>query len=91
MTEVFPPIIFIDVYRGKQRVAAKLAGRPQVWRWRAISEGNGRKMATSGEAFINLSDCLHSIELLFGTTATVFLRQEEQGNQLLRRAGKEPF
>lgn len=87
----FPPVLFIDVYKSKQRTAAKLSGRPQTWRWRAISEGNRRKLATSGEAYINLADCLHAIELLFGTTATVFLRQDEQGNQLLRRASDVPF
>jgi uncharacterized protein YegP (UPF0339 family) len=93
MSEEFAPVIFVDVYQSRQRYAAKLAGRPQTWRWRALSEGNRKKLASSGEAYINLADCLHAIELLFGTTATVFLRQHEKGNQLLRRASNNepPF
>lgn len=82
MTEEFPPVIYIDVYQTKPR--ARNAGRPQTWRWRALSEGNRKKLASSGEAYINLADCLHAIELLFGNGSNVYLRQHEQGNRALR-------
>lgn len=84
MSEEFAPVIFIDVYQSRQRYAAKVSGRPQTWRWRALSEGNRKKLASSGEAYTNLADLLHAVNLLFGPGSNVYLRQHEQGNQPLR-------
>lgn len=80
----FPPVVFIDVYQSKPRNRPNVT-RPQTWRWRAISEGNGKKLA-SGEAYTNLADLLDTVVLLFGDNSTVYLRQPEQGDRVLRMA-----
>jgi uncharacterized protein YegP (UPF0339 family) len=70
----FPPVVFIDIY--KSRVSSWLR-RPQPWRWRALSEGN-RKVLASGEAYTNRYDCLAVIQLLFADkSANVFIRRRE--------------
>lgn len=71
----FPPVIFIDIYKSK---FAGLLRRPQPWRWRALSEGNRRVLA-SGEAYTNRYDCLAAIQLLFAdNSANVFIRRREE-------------
>lgn len=37
------------------------------WRWYLLA-GNNKKVATSGEAYWNESDCLHAIGLVMDTT-----------------------
>jgi hypothetical protein len=95
MTEKFAPVIFVDVYQTVRKAASKNDTRAgeQKWRWRALSEGNRKKLASSGEAFHNLADCLHSIDLLFSDKSNVYLRQHEQGDQVLRMAtnNEPPF
>ena len=39
------------------------------WRWRLLAQ-NGKIVATSGESYINKSDCLHGIDLVKSTTST---------------------
>ena len=39
------------------------------WRWR-LRAANNRIIATSGEAYINKSDCLHAINLVKGSAST---------------------
>lgn len=70
-----PPVVFVDIY--KSRVASVFR-RPQPWRWRAISAGNRRKLATSGEGYTNRQDCLDDITLLFADKTNVYLRRREQ-------------
>lgn len=76
-----PPVVYVTIYSTPKPLWKR--GRHQAWRWKAISEGNSRTLA-SGEAFTNRQDCIDSVRLLFGDRSTVFLRQSEQGNQLLR-------
>ena len=38
------------------------------WRW-YLEAANGRKLADSGEGYIDKRDCLHAIELVKGTAA----------------------
>lgn len=71
----FPPVVFIDIYKSK---TATLLRRPQPWRWRALSEGNRKKLA-SGEAYTNREDCLAAIRLLFADKTNVFLRRQQDG------------
>ena len=35
------------------------------WRWRLVA-ANSRIVATGGEGYVNLSDCLHGIDLVKG-------------------------
>lgn len=60
---------YVELYKGRLRVAAKLAGRPQPWRFRAKSV-NGEKLVQS-ESYVNRSDALHTIHLLFGDDVQV--------------------
>ena len=39
------------------------------WRW-TLYAANGRKIANSGEGYINKQDCLHGIDLVAGSTGT---------------------
>lgn len=64
-----PELFFVELYRGRQRVAARLAGRPQPWRWRAKSV-NGEKLAQS-ESYVNASDAVRTIRLLFGDNVDI--------------------
>jgi len=73
------PLIYVDVYKGKQLLR-------QAWRWRALNALNGRVMAQGGEAYTNRTDCEAAVTQLFGDATTVYLREAEQGNVLLRMA-----
>lgn len=73
----FPPVLYVDLMRSK-------LPRRQRWRWVAKSADNQRKLATSGEFYTNRQDCLDAIALVFAAISTVYLRQSEQGNQLVR-------
>lgn len=77
------PVIFVDI---KQSPLSRLPGRQQRWHWTAKSAGNQRVLARSSEKYTNRDDCVHAIELLFAATSTVFLREAEVGNRLLRQA-----
>lgn len=84
MTEQFPPVLFIDVYKtSPPRYRGK--ARRQPWRFRVISEGNGRVLAW-GEAYTNEADAVAAARLVCGDGATVFLRRAEVGNVCIRRA-----
>jgi uncharacterized protein YegP (UPF0339 family) len=37
--------------------------RAGYWRWTAVAS-NGRKIADSGEGYVNKQDCLHGIQLI---------------------------
>lgn len=78
-----PPLVYVDLYEGRIR---KFFQRAQRWRWRALNAGNRRVLAVSSEAYFNQQDAIDTIEQLFGPGTTVYLRQAEHGNQLLRLA-----
>lgn len=79
-------LIFVDLYQSRPR---KLLGRAQTWRWRALNGENFRVLAASSEAYTNEADAIAAIASLFGNASNVYLRQHEQGNQLLRLAAVE--
>lgn len=58
----------------------------QAWRWIAKSGDNHEVLAVSSEQYFNRADCLHAVELLFGTGSHVYRRETEHGNVLLRHA-----
>jgi hypothetical protein len=78
----FPPVIFVDLVKSK-------LPRRQPYRWVAKSGDNYRKLATSGEWYSNKNDAVSAIHLLFGDGSNVYLREAEQGNELLRFAVSE--
>lgn len=61
----------------------------QPWRWVARNAGNEEQMARSSERYFNRTDALDAIEQLFGSGTTVFKREAEHGNVVLRRALQE--
>lgn len=67
------PLIYVDLIQAPQNPLAKLAGRQQRWRWRALNGGNGRVLAISSESYTNLGDCLAAIRQLFGSSSDVYL------------------
>jgi uncharacterized protein YegP (UPF0339 family) len=71
-------LIWVDIYQGKRLLR-------QSWRWRVVNAGNGRVMGHGGEAYTNKADCITAVTQLFGDSATVWLREPEQQNVLLRR------
>ena len=71
--------IIIEPYQGKKQ------GR-QSWRWRARYAGNNKKVANSGEAYANKSECEQAIRDLFGNQATVEVRWPDQEPEVLRTA-----
>ncbi|WP_156749634.1 DUF1508 domain-containing protein [Mycobacterium sp. E1747] len=68
------PVIYVDLTQAPVNPLAKLAGRAQRWRWRAINAGNGRILAISSESYYNASDCRAAIAQLFGAESNVYLR-----------------
>lgn len=50
----------VEIYRGK---GLKRRGQ---WRWRYVSGGNSRKLATGGEGYANLDDLLISLATILG-------------------------
>lgn len=82
------PVIYIDLEYSPPKL--KIPGRrPQPWRLVARSAGNHEVIAVSSEKYTNKADAVAAAELLFNDTTTVFLRQAEHGNRLLRQG--KPF
>lgn len=86
MTE--QPLIYVDLFQSAPNPLARIAGRPQRWRWRAINGNNSRVLAASSEAYTNRGDALAAITQLFGSNSNVYLRSGNAGNQTLRSAAK---
>ena len=61
--------IYVELYKARQRYTARLAGRPQQWRFRAKSV-NGEKLAQS-ESYVNKVDAVRTIRLLFGPSVEI--------------------
>lgn len=81
------PVLYVDI---KQAPLSKLPGRQQRWYWIAKSAGNQKRLARSSERYTNRGDCVNAVWLLFHASTTVFQREAEHGNLLLRRgAGDE--
>lgn len=85
----FPPVIFVDLkYVPESKVRKLIPGRSrwQPWRVAILAAGNMKTLFRGSERWTNKQDALDAIALAFGTGSNVYLRQSEQGNQLLRRA-----
>lgn len=80
----FPPLVYVDLKQAPKRLTFK--GRQQRWYWVALSGDNFRVLARSSERYTNRNDAVKAIHLLFGDHVNVYLRQSEQGNQVLRMA-----
>jgi uncharacterized protein YegP (UPF0339 family) len=78
----FPPVFYVDIKRSRTRFPRR---RPQRWYFVLLAAGNHEPVMTS-EMFTNRDDCLDSARKANGDWVTVFLRQAEKGNELLRRA-----
>lgn len=61
----------------------------QPFRVLVKSGDNEEPLFRSTERYFNNADAIHAIELAFGTSSNVYLRQHETGNQLLRPATQE--
>lgn len=57
----------------------------QPWRWVAKNAANHKKLARSSERYFNREDALAAAEQLFSAATTVFKREAEMGNVLLRQ------
>jgi hypothetical protein len=77
----FAQVIYVDI---------KKTWRGQ-YRWVAKNSKNNKKVAISGESFINREDCLKSAWRVTGQYSTVFIREGGYGLQLSRRALSNPF
>lgn len=58
----------------------------QPWRSLIKSGDNEEPLFRSTERYFNKADAIHAIQLAFGPETDVYLRQHEQGNQVLRLA-----
>lgn len=56
------PVVYVVVYKMHPLLTV---GRPQQYRWRAVNNNNGRKLAVSGESYTNRADALHAACELF--------------------------
>lgn len=74
MADDTPKTVHIVVYKSPRWLKA---GRPQRYRWRAVS-GNRRKLAASSEAYTNLQDCINAAVTLFSDTTTAVLHTPEE-------------
>jgi hypothetical protein len=79
-------LVYVDLFQAPVNPLARLAGRPQRWRWTASNGGNGRALAVSSENYTNRADAVAAIRQLFGTQSNVYLRASEHGNETLRAA-----
>ena len=70
----------------KQAPLSRLPFRPQRWYWVAKSGDNQKVLARSSERYTNYGDCLHAVHLLFGDGTSVYRRQAERGDVMLRLA-----
>lgn len=80
------PLIYVDLYQDGAGLLARVTGRAQRWRWRALNGNNSRVLAVSSESYTNQNDCITAIEELFANQSNVYLRASQRGNQLLRLA-----
>jgi hypothetical protein len=74
-------VIYVDLKRG---VPSRLLRRQQPWYWIAKNAMNQKVLCRSSEHYTNQADALAAIGQVFGAETIVYLRQTEQGNQVLR-------
>ena len=79
------PLIYVDL-KYVEKKTGWLGKRYQGWTWVAKSAGNNMPLAKSTERYTNRQDAINAITLLFGINATVYQREAEHGNVLLRMA-----
>ena len=77
--------VYVDLRRS-DRPSGTPGKRWQGWSWIALNAGNHEPLAISTEKYTNRQDCLDAIRQLFGTDATVHLREPGAETVLLRAA-----
>lgn len=75
-----------DVYHLDEHYQQYLDTKFQPWRVLIKSGDNEEPLFRSTERYFNKADAIHAIQLAFGPETDVYLRQHEQGNQVLRLA-----
>jgi hypothetical protein len=83
MSTVYVDLIFVPEPAVRKLIPARK--RHQGWMWVARNADNQKRLARSSERYTNRSDALAAVEQLFGAATTVFKREAEQGNVLLRQ------
>jgi hypothetical protein len=84
MADKTTPLVFVDLLQVTNK--ATKTGRPQRWRWVAKNGANQKTLARSSERYTNRQDCIDALTQLFGADTNIYLRQDGQGDQLLRQA-----
>ena len=74
------PMLYIDIKQTKKRWPTN---RPQKFYFVARDAGNFKPLCTS-ETYTNEADCVTAASKLGSHQTTVFLRQAEHGDQVLR-------
>lgn len=98
----FPPLVYVDLIRDEPMTQGQFLAahnlhfgaseysayinKFQPWRSVILRDGNFEPLFVSSERYFNRSDALAAITLAFSATTTVFLREAEHGNVLVRRA-----
>ena len=77
------PLLFVDIQQSKSRWPVK---RPQRWYWVLKSADNNEPLAVSSENYTNKQDCIDAAFLVHSAGSTVYFRQSEHGNVLMRQA-----
>lgn len=85
MADNMAPLIFVDLVHTPEPVI-HTGGRWQPWRIVIRSGDNFAPLFKSTESYTNQDDAKHAIDLAFGPGSNVYLRQSEQGDQVIRWA-----
>lgn len=83
MSTVFVDLVFVPESAARKLIPGRK--RHQGWRWVAKNADNQRTLARSSERYTNREDCLAAVEQLFGPATTVFKREAEMGDVVLRQ------
>lgn len=89
MSKGFPPLIYVDLEHTPELPDVHTGRRWQGWRILIRSGDNNEPLFKSTEAYTNEADAKHAIDLAFGPGSNVYLRQSEQGNQVVRMAATD--
>lgn len=82
MSTVFVDLVFVPEPLTRKLIPARK--RHQGWRWVARNADNQKVLARSSERYTNREDAFAAVRQLF-VTGTVFKREAELGNVLLRQ------
>lgn len=84
------PLVYVDLQYVPEPKARKLLGptrsRWQPWRVLILSGDNHKRLFRGTERWTNKAEALDAIELAFGSSTNVYLREAEKSNVLVRMA-----